>query len=146
MTYSPTSRWISDLDTLYGVIWLAITCPHKRTEERLMVFSRAQSFTAVRCTKPLLGLYFDSCGSSYQKPKLKVKVWCLWPLLEAILLSKNTKTDAIWVCLLFGTQILNEGASCHYDGWNKALSTGCNNNNGNVKRRVHNARLCKGRS
>ena len=47
------------------------------------------------CTKTVVGLYLDLRGRSYQKQKIKVKVWCLCtgiaPFLETILLPLGQK-------------------------------------------------------
>ena len=79
-----------------------------------------------RCTKPLLGLYLVSRGSSYQKQKLKVKVWWLctgiatfWRLLLPLAQKprKTPKTMPFWSRLVVGTrtpQIWTEGVYCQY--------------------------------
>ena len=90
-----------------------------------------------RCTKPLLGLYLVLRGSSYQKQKLKVKVWWLctgiatfwrlycyhWPRN----LEKHQKRRHFEVASLLGLEHLRYGQKefiASTGGSQKALSTG----------------------
>ena len=103
----------------------------------LLQSSSSTLFPIVLCTKLLVGLYLDSRGSSYQKLKHKVKVWCLctgiatfWRLYffrSARNLEKHQNRRHFEVASLLGLEHVSywkEQSIVSTGGWQKALSTG----------------------